>query len=186
VGRYVGHTPGRVRRAIERARGGLLFIDEVYALLRASDFGQQAIDTLVEELEERRDEVICVVAGYPADLEDLFARNAGLRDRFGLRVEFCDYSTVELARIFEGMAAKHGFEVDPSARGELERCLDAMRGMRGFANARSARRLYDRAAIECAWRGGAAARITAADLRAAWSQPDLGGAARERRVGFGA
>lgn len=184
VGLYVGHTPARTRAVVERAYGGLLFIDEAYALLADGSYGQEAIDTLVEMLEEDRDRLVCVVAGYPDELEELFRRNPGLRDRFGLRVAFEGYTTDELARIFRLFAERHGFAVDPCAQGELLRCLEALRGMRGFAGARSARRLYDRAAIEAAWRTDEA-RICACDLRAAFAHPDLGGNAQACRVGFG-
>ncbi len=183
VGLYVGHTPARTRAVVERAYGGLLFVDEAYALLADGTYGQEAIDTLVEMLEEDRDRLVCVIAGYPDEVEELFRRNPGLRDRFGLRVAFEGYATPELARIFCLFAERHGFAVDPCAQGELLRCLEALRGMRGFAGARSARRLYDRAAMEAAVRTDEAL-ICACDIRAAFDHPDLGGDARACRVGF--
>ncbi len=183
VGLYLGHTPARTRAAVERAYGGMLFLDEAYALLSSGSYGQEAIDTLVEMLEEDRSRLVCVVAGYPDEVERLFGRNPGLRDRFGMRVAFEGYSTAELARIFGLFAEGHGFSVDPGAQGELLRCLEALRSGRDFAGARSARRLYDRAVMETAWRTDER-RILARDIRAAFDHPDVGGAAQAHRVGF--
>lgn len=184
VGLYVGHTPARTRTVVERAYGGLLFIDEAYALLSGGTFGQEAIDTLVEMLEEDRDRVVCVIAGYPDEIDRLFERNPGLRDRFGMRLAFDGYSDDELAHIFDLFAGRHGFTVDPCAQGELLRCLRGLRDKHDFAGARSVRRLYDRTAMETALRTDEA-RICACDIRAAFGQPDLGGDARAVRVGFG-
>lgn len=184
VGLYVGHTPARTRAVVERAYGGLLFIDEAYTLLSGGPYGQEAIDTLVEMLEEDRGRLVCVIAGYPDEVEQLFDRNPGLRDRFGLRLAFDGYSDAELARIFRLFAGKHGFEVDPHAQDELLRCIKGLRGLRGFAGARSVRRLYDRSAMEATLRTDEAL-ICACDLRAAFGQPDMGGDAKAARVGFG-
>ncbi len=184
VGLYVGHTPARTRSVVERAYGGVLFIDEAYGLLSSGDYGQEAIDTLVEMLEADRDRLVCVIAGYPHEVEELFGRNPGLRDRFGFRIAFDDYGVPELAQIFGMFAETHGYALDRGVGPELEGCLRQMRGMRGFANARSVRRLFDRAIIECACRCDEK-RLTADDIRAAWAQPDLGGSARAARVGFG-
>lgn len=184
VGLYVGHTPARTRAVVERAYGGLLFIDEAYALLSGGTYGQEAIDTLVDMLEEDRDRLVCVVAGYPDEIERLFDRNPGLRDRFGMRLAFDGYSDAELVRIFCLFAEAHGFAVDACAQGELLRCMKAMRGLRGFAGARTVRRLYDRAAMEAALHTDEA-RICAGDVKAAFGQPDMGGDAQACRVGFG-
>ena len=180
---YLGQTPGRTRAVVERAVGGILFIDEAYSLLSGGDYGQEAIDTLVEMLEAERDKLVCIIAGYPEDIEQLFQRNSGLRDRFGLRVMFDDYTTAELTQVFDLFARHHGFAVDPDAHAELVRCLDGLRNKRDFANARTARRLFDRAAMECAVRCDRPL-IEACDLRAAYKQPDLGGADGQRTVGF--
>jgi len=182
IGRYVGQTPGKTRAVVERALGGLLFIDEAYALADSTGYGQEAIDTLVELLEAHRDNLVCVAAGYPRELENLFASNPGLRDRFAFRVEFDGYSTPELARIFELFAAKRGFSVDPTSQGELRSCIEGLRRGRDFANARSVRRLFDRAIMETASRCDEKV-IAACDLRAAYEQDDLGGSSVPR-VGF--
>ena len=183
VGRYVGSTPARTRSALERARGGLLFVDEAYALMDSSSYGQEAIDTLVEGLEDRRDELVCVIAGYPDETERLFARNPGLRDRFAFRVAFDDYTPAELAQIFRLQAEHRGFAVDEEALATAERRLGQMRGTKGFANARSARRLMERCLLEAA-QARDEALICAQDVEAAYAQPDIGGDARAHRVGF--
>lgn len=183
VAPYLGQTPGRTRDVVSSALGGVLFIDEAYSLLAAGDYGQEAIDTLVEELECQRDRLVCVIAGYPEHIERLFERNPGLRDRFGLRVPFDDYTTPELGLIFGTFARTHGFSLTPQARIELMGCLEGLREKRDFANARSARRLFDRAAMECAMRTDEPL-IDACDLLAAYEQPDIGGAQGARRVGF--
>lgn len=183
VGQYVGSTPARTRAALERARGGLLFIDEAYALMDSSSYGQEAIDALVEGLEDRRDELVCVIAGYPDETERLFERNPGLRDRFAFRVTFDDYTACELARIFCLLAEARGFAVDEGAVEAAERCLGRLRGTRGFANARTARRLMERCLLEAAQARDEAV-ICAPDVEAAYAEPDLGGNARDTRVGF--
>ena len=185
VAGYVGQTAIKTSKVIEKALGGVLFIDEAYALNGKgdNDFGQEAIDTLVEMLEAERDKLVCIIAGYPEDIEQLFGRNSGLRDRFGLRVTFDNYTTAELTQVFDLFARHHGFAVDPDAHAELVRCLESLRNKRDFANARTARRLFDRAAMECAVRCDRPL-IEACDLRAAYKQPDLGGADGQRTVGF--
>lgn len=184
VAHYVGQTPARTRAVVERALGGVLFVDEVYSLLAADDYGQEAIDTLVEMLEEERGRLVCVVAGYPDELERVFARNPGLRERFALRVGFDDYTVDELEQIFHRFAADKGFQVAEGASGELRRVLGALREARDFANARTVRRLFDRTAMELAMRSDSRT-VEARDLHAAFCAPDLGGEGNRRaRVGF--
>lgn len=180
---YLGQTPMRTRRVVERALGGVLFIDEAYSLLAGGSYGQEAIDTLVEMLESERDHLVCIVAGYPAQIEELFGANPGLRDRFGLRLAFDDYTTPELVRIFRRFARLHGFELEDGVSQEVSTCMDALRGKRDFANARTVRRLYDRTVMECAMRCDQA-RIAPIDVRRAFAQPDISGDASQRHVGF--
>ncbi len=183
VGRYVGTSAARTRSALDRARGGLLFVDEAYALMDSSSYGQEAIDTLVDGLEDRRDELVCVFAGYPDEMEQLFARNPGLRDRFAFRVAFDDYTPAELAQIFRLLAQARGFSVDDGALKAAKRLLGQLRGTRGFANARTARRLMERCLLEAA-QARDEALICAPDVEAAYAEPDLGGDARSARIGF--
>lgn len=183
VGRYLGHTPGKVRRAVDRARGGLLFIDEAYALTAMHSYGQEAIDTLVETLEADRREVVCVIAGYTDQVDRMFEFNPGLRERFAYRVTFDDYTTDELVAIFREFARRRGFAVPVDVDRTVASCMAKMRGMADFANARTARRLFDRAIVETACRCDAKV-LSSVDVERAFEQEDLGGAARKRAIGF--
>ena len=103
VGKYVGHTADKVRNVFDDACGRLLFIDEAYALVdsRRSDFGDEAINTIVQEMENRRSDTIVVFAGYPDEMEEFFSRNPGLRSRVPFHITFPDYSAEEMVRITE-------------------------------------------------------------------------------------
>ena len=182
VGRYVGSTPARTRAAVERAYGGILFVDEAYALMDSSSYGQEAIDTLVECLDERREDVVCVMAGYPDEMNQLFERNPGLRDRMAFRVPFSDYTDDELLEIFVRMTKARGFTIDAEARAAARDALGTLRGCAGFANARTARRLLGRCLLEAA-EARMESRVTAADVRAAMAEPDMD-VRPARAVGF--
>lgn len=149
VAKYVGHTAPKVKSVVERALGGLLFIDEFYAIASAPHFGQEAIDCLVDQLDAHRDDFVCVIAGYPEQLDATLDLNPGLRDRFGYRIDFPDYTNDELARIFCSMARGRGFEV--RCEGALGPAMERLRASRGFSNARSVRRLVDHAICEASW-----------------------------------
>ena len=146
VARYVGHTAPKVKQVIERSLGGVLFIDEFYAIANAPHFGQEAIDTLVDQIETHRDDFVCIIAGYTNKVDKALDLNPGLRGRFGFRIEFPDYTDEELGDIFVNMADKRGFEVED--RNILARCTAKLRSTRTFANARTMRNLVDKAIIE--------------------------------------
>lgn len=148
VARYIGQTAPLVRAAVERALGGVLFIDEAYALAppdSEQDFGQEAIATLVKLMEDNRDDLVVVVAGYEEDMDRFLSSNPGLSSRFARRIRFPDYDDVELVAIFRSMAAQTGIEL---ADGVVERVGDILaatpRGP-GFGNARFVRTLFERA-----------------------------------------
>lgn len=102
VGKYVGHTAPMVKSVFEKAKGGVLFIDEAYSLTSEGDsFGDEAIETLLKLMEDNRDDIVVIVAGYPKLMQDFLESNPGLRSRFPLVVEFPDYSGEELTRIFK-------------------------------------------------------------------------------------
>ncbi len=146
----VGQTAPKVKRVVDSACGGMLLIDEFYALgSSAGTYGVEAIDALTEQLDLRRGEVICVISGYPAEVERTLALNRGLRERFGYRLSFPDYTNEQLAQIFRDMSRGRGFMVDPSCR--LDCAFDRLRRAPSFSNARSARRLVDHAVIEASW-----------------------------------
>ncbi|SFD55464.1 AAA family ATPase [Streptomyces aidingensis] len=145
VGEYVGHTGPKTTEAFERARGGVLFIDEAYALTPqgiGQDFGQEAIATLVKLMEDHRDEVVVIAAGYPDDMERFIDSNPGLASRFTRTLRFADYADDELVRIVEHHARRHQYELSEAARKELPAFLAALpRGDR-FGNGRTARQLF--------------------------------------------
>jgi hypothetical protein len=148
VGQYVGHTEGKTSEIVERALDGILFIDEAYSLAQggASDFGRRAIDTLVKRMEDHRDRLIVIVAGYSDEMKALVEANPGLRSRFNTWIHFPNYSAEELESIFEKLAEKSGYRVLPAMREKLRRAFDvALRSEgRSFGNGRYVRNAFER------------------------------------------
>jgi nitrous oxidase accessory protein NosD len=147
VGEYVGHTAPKTQAVFRRALGGVLFIDEAYALFpygQSSDFGQEAVSTLVKLMEDHRDEVVVIAAGYPGDMERFIDSNPGLASRFTRTLTFEDYVSEELVRIVEHHAGRHDYRLGDGTR---ERLLDYFenypRGER-FGNGRTARQVFQR------------------------------------------
>lgn len=179
---YVGQTGNKVRRIVDSAVGGMLFVDEFYGLSvkDAGGYGHEAIDALTERLDTLQDKLVCVVAGYPKEVDQTLDLNPGLRDRFGYRVEFPDYTPDELAEILESIACRRGFTVacnDEALAGVLER----LRTSKDFSNARSVRKLVDHAVVEASVDHDEAV-ITEKDLLAAL--PQCLTASKVRRAGF--
>jgi ATP-dependent Clp protease ATP-binding subunit ClpA len=151
VAGYVGQTALKTAEVAARARGGVLFVDEAYALA-GDDFGREAIDTLVKEMEDHRDTMVVIVAGYPAPMAELIDSNPGLASRFRLTLTFDDYTDDELVAIFEQMIGAADFVAGPG-------CLDVVRAVlarqvrdEGFGNARFVRNLFEEAVVRHAWR----------------------------------
>ncbi|WP_449065391.1 AAA family ATPase [Planomonospora algeriensis] len=147
VGKALGETTQKTAAVFDRARGGVLFIDEAYTLSRrfgsGGDFGQEAIDTLVKLLEDHRDEVIVIFAGYPAEMREFLAANPGLESRISRIIEFEDYSPAELTAIVEQLAVRHGFELTEETRGMLVGHFQLDRRKETFGNGREARRIFE-------------------------------------------
>ncbi|MFF3515821.1 right-handed parallel beta-helix repeat-containing protein [Streptomyces sp. NPDC002573] len=147
VGQWVGHTAQRTREAFESARGGVLFIDEAYTLVPSgsgtTDFGREAVDTLVKLMEDHRDEVVVIVAGYSAEMDTFIASNPGLSSRFSRRIEFENYTPAELVTILEMHAARSGYVCSEGARVALLKQFEAVRRGRTFGNGRYARQVLD-------------------------------------------
>ncbi|MEU8434679.1 AAA family ATPase [Streptomyces sp. NPDC029216] len=151
VGSHLGETTAMTTAVFNRARGGVLFIDEAYTLSRrfgtGTDFGQEAIDTLVKLLEDHREEVVVVFAGYSAEMREFLSANPGLQSRISRTIEFEDYSPDELVGIFEGLAGQYGFLLAEPTRAALAAHFRQARRTETFGNGREARRIFE-AALE--------------------------------------
>lgn len=147
VAGYVGQTAPKVKAVVESALGGILLIDEAYSLVRGSDsdFGHEAIDTLVKLMEDHRDDVVIIAAGYPDEMATFIAANPGLESRFPRTIHFPDYSTDELVTIFASMAAKASYTVSAGAEAAVRVRFDAEPRDKGFGNGRLARNLFEAA-----------------------------------------
>jgi hypothetical protein len=147
VAGYVGQTAPLVQARFDEADEGVLLIDEAYALVRGGerDFGREAIDTIVKLIEDRRDRIVVVMAGYPDEMEELIASNPGLRSRFPKVVHFPDYTTDELLAIIDSLGDKGGYRLDDGARAAVRAWLDDAPRDRGFGNGRTARNLFEHA-----------------------------------------
>ncbi|MEU6642756.1 right-handed parallel beta-helix repeat-containing protein [Saccharomonospora sp. NPDC046836] len=147
VGQYIGHTAEKTAGVFEQALGGVLFIDEAYTLARQSgsggDFGQEAIDTLVKLMEDHREEIAVIVAGYTVEMRQFLAANPGLSSRFAKTVEFEDYRPDELVGIIGRMVTAGDYELAPRSEPALAAYFGRISGEPGFGNARDARRLFE-------------------------------------------
>jgi Holliday junction resolvasome RuvABC ATP-dependent DNA helicase subunit/nitrous oxidase accessory protein NosD len=147
VGEYVGHTAPKTQAIFRRALGGVLFVDEAYALVpygQGNDFGQEAVSTLVKLMEDHRDEVVVIAAGYPGDMERFIDSNPGLASRFTRTLTFEDYTSDELVRIVEHQARQHDYQLPSDTRERLlEYFHNLQRGER-FGNGRTARQVFQR------------------------------------------
>ncbi|HET8617871.1 MAG TPA: AAA family ATPase [Acidimicrobiales bacterium] len=154
VAGFVGQTAGRVVAAFDRADGGVLLIDEAYSLARGgeNDFGREAIDTVVKLVEDRRDRLVVILAGYPDEMAALVDANPGMRSRFPRTIHFPDYADDELVAIVESLGAKGRYSLDAGARAAVRAWLAAQPRDRGFGNGRLARNLFEAAVANQATR----------------------------------
>jgi hypothetical protein len=154
VAGFIGQTAARVTEVVDAATDGVLLIDEAYALIRGDDrdFGREAIDTLVKLMEDRRERLVVIVAGYPVEMEEFIGSNPGLRSRFPRVVYFPDYDTEELLRIFEMLAGHNHYELNDGARDRLRAHFDTVPRGPGFGNGRLARNLFEEACAQQASR----------------------------------
>ncbi|MDT5028533.1 MAG: hypothetical protein QOE61_4959 [Micromonosporaceae bacterium] len=145
VGEYVGHTAPKTTAAFRRALGGVLFIDEAYSLVpdgRGNDFGQEAISTLVKLMEDHRDEVVVIAAGYPDQMEQFIGFNPGLASRFTRTLTFDDYTSAELVDIVAHQATAHQYDLPDPTREALATFFGAGDRGEGFGNGRFARKVF--------------------------------------------
>jgi len=145
VAGFVGQTALKVVEVFDRADEGLLLIDEAYALARGGggDFGREAVDTLVKLVEDRRERIVVVVAGYPDEMDTFLDSNPGLRSRFPRSITFPDYTSDELVAIVEQMAEGGRYRLTDGARRHVRELLDALDRGKGFGNGRLARNLFE-------------------------------------------
>lgn len=150
VGEYIGHTAQKTRDLVKKALGGVLFIDEAYSLARGGekDFGKEAIDTLVKQMEDHQNGFILILAGYPREMAHFLSMNPGLQSRFPLIHHFPDYTTEELLQIADVIAVEKKYEIDTVGRPLLRSIIEQEKRISGlrFANGRNIRTLIEKAA----------------------------------------
>jgi len=177
VGQFIGHTAPKTKEVLKRAMGGVLFIDEAYYLHRPEnekDYGQEAIEILLQVMENQREDLVVILAGYRDRMESFFTSNPGFRSRIAHHIDFPDYDAGELLAIAEVQAAQSEYRLSPSAREAMIDYISRRRQQPNFANARSIRNALDRARLRQAMRlcagNGVASRealqtIEAEDIR---------------------
>jgi SpoVK/Ycf46/Vps4 family AAA+-type ATPase len=148
VAGYVGQTAIKVKEVVTKSLGGILFIDEAYALSPAgvgNDFGHEAVETLLKMMEDHRDDLVVVAAGYTQKMDEFLSSNPGLRSRFTKFIHFDDYTTAQLVEIFKSFCKKADFKTTPAAEERLAALFDALIAARdeSFGNARTARNLFE-------------------------------------------
>lgn len=150
TGQYLGESTARTKAMIEKALDGVLFIDEAYALTRSgvgNQYGQEAVDILLKEMEDNRDRLVVIAAGYPAEMREFVASNPGLASRFTNVVQFRDYTAEEMVQIFELFAHNNEMRLSPEARKKLEKVCGSLKEAItvDFANGRLVRNLFEQA-----------------------------------------
>lgn len=147
VAGYVGQTAIKTQKKIQEAMGGILFIDEAYSLVSSgNDFGQEAINTILKAMEDYREDLIVIVAGYPDLMENFIESNPGLKSRFNKYINFPDYSTDELVRIFRTFCKEYDYRLDRDAERKLKELIEKIEEDKedDFANARTIRNLFEK------------------------------------------
>lgn len=179
VGQYIGHTAPKTKEILKRAMGGVLFIDEAYYLYRPEnerDYGQEAIEILLQVMENQRDDLVVILAGYTQRMDRFFESNPGFRSRIAHHIDFPDYADDELLQIATKMLEQQNYKLDAKAVAALTDYISKRRAQPHFANARSIRNALDRARLRQANRlfetskgplnADALSTISAADITA--------------------
>ncbi|WP_119154339.1 CbbX protein [Caldimonas tepidiphila] len=155
VGQFIGHTAPKTKEVIKKAMGGVLFIDEAYYLYRPEnerDYGQEAIEILLQVMENHRDDLVVILAGYRDRMDTFFASNPGMASRIAHHIDFPDYSEAELLQIGRLMLERLNYRFDAPATEAFTRYIGLRRGQPHFANARSIRNALDRVRLRHATR----------------------------------
>ena len=150
VGQYIGHTAPKTKEILKKAMGGVLFIDEAYYLYRPEnerDYGQEAIEILLQVMENHRDDLVVILAGYKDRMDTFFKSNPGMSSRIAHHIDFPDYSENELLQITEKMVGGMNYHLDEGARSAMDEYIQLRRQQPHFANARSIRNALDRARL---------------------------------------
>ena len=165
VAGYLGQTAAKTAEVVKSAEGGVLFIDEAYSL-SGDQYGKEAIDTLVKEMEDKREDLVVIVAGYPLPMAIFISENPGLESRFRTTIDFADYTDDELAAIFESMVKGADYDAGEPVLARLREILGAAERGPSFGNARFVRNLMEAAIGRHAWRLRDVAEPTLEQLRA--------------------
>ena len=150
VGQYIGHTAPKTKEVLKKAMGGVLFIDEAYYLYRPEnerDYGQEAIEILLQVMENNRDDLVVILAGYKDKMDKFFESNPGFRSRIAHHIEFPDYSNKELLEIAEVMVASMNYKFNEESKKAMAEYIKIRKKQPHFANARSIRNAIDRARL---------------------------------------
>ena len=150
VGQYIGHTAPKTKEVLKKAMGGVLFIDEAYYLYRPEnerDYGQEAIEILLQVMENNRDDLVVILAGYKSRMNTFFESNPGFRSRIAHHIEFPDYSTSELLEIGSKMLDQLNYSLTKTAENTFLEYINLRKEQAHFANARSIRNALDRARL---------------------------------------
>jgi SpoVK/Ycf46/Vps4 family AAA+-type ATPase len=145
VGQYVGHTAPKTQKVFESALGGILFIDEAYSLFKmGNDFGNEAVETLLKLMEDNREKIVVIIAGYPKEMEELLTSNPGIKSRFSKTLHFDDYSKEELTQIFQKMVADYHNQLCEGAKYKIEYLVERYHASGLFtSNARAVRNIFE-------------------------------------------
>ena len=155
VGKYVGWTASKTKEAVEEAKGGVLFVDEAYSLVNDDshrDFGYEAIDTLIKEMEDNRDNLCVIFAGYTNEMEKLLKSNPGFESRIQFKIKFPDYTSKELYQVFVKLCHKEDYKLSSNIKEIITKYFEDEKKKENFSNARCVRNLFEKVEFEQASR----------------------------------
>ena len=176
VGQYIGHTAPKTKEILKKAMGGVLFIDEAYYLYRPDnerDYGQEAIEILLQVMENQRDDLVVILAGYADRMAKFYESNPGFRSRIAHHIDFPDYSDAELLHIAEMMLDQQNYKFSATARKAMGDYITQRRAQPHFANARSIRNALDRSRLRHANRLLEADGNVTTEMLSTIEEPDI-------------